>query len=225
MHRHLFLSNLCDAMRGRQPMPTPEPLIAARHSSLCSISVLISEALLSPVSLLRVSRKDKYGLPWEGAKRMSSLAVRSGCLKECPASFIRLILYHSLGRLLYKSIILTWSSQETLGATLSIHVYTLSSAFSSCLLSVRISVPYCNTLSTVAASRRRFSCSLSTNFHTFFMLLRAFQAQALLAFMPGYDEAIQGPFSISYLESSNLASHLASSSIPSNLLSFLSLFS
>ena len=35
----------------------------------------------------------------------------------------------------------------------------------------------------------------------------------------------QGPFSISYLESSNLASHLASSSIPSNLWGFLSLIS
>ena len=32
-----------------------------------------------------------------------------------------------------------------------------------------------------------------------------------------------GPFSISYLESSNLVSHLASSSIPSNLWGFLSL--
>ena len=36
---------------------------------------------------------------------------------------------------------------------------------------------------------------------------------------------IQDPFSISYLESSNFASHLASSSIASNLWSFLSLFS
>ena len=34
---------------------------------------------------------------------------------------------------------------------------------------------------------------------------------------------LQGPFSISYHEASNLASHLASSSIPSNLWSFLSL--
>ena len=124
---HLY--SICDMMRGRQPTPTREYLIAAHHSSLSSISVCISEALLSPVALLRVPRKVACGLPlvlvpWEHSQMMSSLIVSSGCCTQCPVGLIRLclILFDSLGRLSYKSKFLKWSSHETISATLSVHV-------------------------------------------------------------------------------------------------------
>ena len=57
----------CDTMRGRQPTPTRESFIVAGHSSLhplpSPLSVLITDALFSLVSLLIVSRKVACGLP------------------------------------------------------------------------------------------------------------------------------------------------------------------
>ena len=158
-------------MRGRQPTPTQESLIAARHSSLSSISVCISEALLSPVSLLRVPRKAAYGLalvlvPWEHSQMMSSLIVSSGCCTQCPVGLIRLclILSDSLGRLSYKSKFLKKVLPGD-NECHSEHPCVNSSAFSTCLVSVHVSVSYSNTLLTVATNMLSFSWLLSTDFH------------------------------------------------------------
>ena len=59
------------------------------------------------------------------------MAVRSGCLTQCPASLMRRCLIESvsLGRLLKRSVLLKRSFQETLRPALRILVYTPSKVF------------------------------------------------------------------------------------------------
>ena len=139
-------------LAGKYPTPTGESLIAARHSSLSS-SVLISEALQPCVPLERI----KKGRMWstsgsltmrrfpEDELTCSEVWVPQTVPSESHSSLCYLV--SQSGRLSYKSIFLTWSSQEKSSATLSIRVYTLSGAFSSslvaCLFQQSLSSMYC----------------------------------------------------------------------------------
>ena len=126
------------------------------------MSILISEALLRPVSLLRVSRKVACGLPlvlvpWEGSQRMRTLAVSSVC---------RTVPSESRSSLSYP----VWQSGEVviqvdisdmiLPGDIECHSEHQCVYSAQCLLilgsNVHVSDPYSNTLSTVAMNRRPF---------------------------------------------------------------------
>ena len=77
-HAHYDVIVMWDAMWGRQQMPTRESLIAARHSSLSSIGVLISEALLSHVSF------------WEYQERLRVVYLRFSYHEKVPRGWVHL---------------------------------------------------------------------------------------------------------------------------------------
>ena len=90
--------------------PTLDSCIAALHSLLSSIRVWSSAVLIAPLSRHSVSMQEMCHLPllaapWVGSHNLSSLAISSRSLTQCPTSKILLSLTLSVtcGKPLYRS--------------------------------------------------------------------------------------------------------------------------
>ena len=165
-----------------------------------------SDVSPAPVSRLRVSRKVALGRPLPrcpcfGSHRMSGCAQSSGCLKQCPASCIRLdaILSETFGSLPYSVSLGVWLDQWMFKTLRSIRVYVPSSDFSRASVSVQLSQPYSRIDSMVAMKKRNFRSLLMAEHHILDNLFRACQAKAFLTAMSFSELSTQEP---KYLKSS-----------------------